>query len=125
MTQPLVSDAQMASLRELGKAGLQTDVTIWRLSVNDGLDSGAYGSEATWTELETVKGWLRSAPALRNDVGGGMLSTDNQYRLFLEVGTDCRTGDRVVIDGNTFVVIDTTAESTWKVYLRLTLRRKE
>lgn len=118
----LVSDTAMASLRSVAELGMVTPVTIYDL-VNT---ETANGSESTWVARpSSVDGWLHSTPTPMITVISGMQGIVNTYRLFLPVGTDIHTGDRVSIGGSFYTVSDTTAESTWLPLLTVSLRRME
>lgn len=121
MTTPLVSDSEMAALRQFGLQGMQTDVAIWARTTVQTED----GQEDTWAYARTVKGWLHSDPTPTITLVSGEMATVNTYRLFLPVGTAILPGDHAVIGGQTFIVSDTTAESTWQPMLRVSLRLAE
>jgi hypothetical protein len=128
MTLPLVTDAQMLSLRAIAERGMKDDVTIstrTRITDEDD-DANVYGDDGeTWTVTATVKGWLYSAPSPTIDTLDMRMALTNTYRLFLPVGTVIETGDRVEIDGRQFIVSDTVGESTWLPLLRVSLRRAD
>ena len=118
----LLSDSAMAALREVAELGMVTDVTILDL-VNS---ESATGSTSTWVARPaTVRGWLHSEVSPVITLVSGKQVLVNTYRLFLPVGTDIATGDRVLIGGERFVVSDTTGESTWQAMLTVSLRRVE
>jgi len=119
---PLLTAAQLAAVRQAAELGMVTPVVIRRRSVAE----GDYGDdEPTYTPVASVKGWLYSRPTPIQEEAGGRLITANTYRLLLPVGTDILPGDEVTIGGETFVVSDTTAESTWNPMLKASLRRAE
>lgn len=120
----LVSDAQIAQLRTVAELGMQSTVTVHKRTYDDTnpyTDDEVVSSEATFT----VKGWLRSVPAGDISSMNGMQAVVSSHRLFVPVGTDIASGDKVVIDGHEFIVQDTSVESTWKVLIRATLERIE
>lgn len=121
MTAPLVSDAEMAALQDVALSGMQTDVSIYTRATEQTDD----GQESVWTLSSTAKGWLYSTPTPVITLVSGEMTTVNTYRLFLPVGTAIVPGDHAVIGGQTFIVSDTTAESTWKPLLRVSLRFAE
>lgn len=121
MTTPLVSDSEMAALREVAAMGMQTSVSIYaRTNVQT-----ENGQESVWTLGSTVLGWMHSEPTPVITLVSGEMATVNTYRLFVPVGTAINPGDHAVIGGTTFVVSDTTVESTWKPLLRCSLRLAE
>ncbi len=121
------TDAEMAELRSIAEIGMTADVVIRKRTVNLIDDpSQIYGQNAeTFAEGDTVKGWLYSSPSPVITVVGGEMALVNTYRLFVPVGSDVTSGDRVVIGGSEFVVSDTIEESTWLPLLRCSLRRVE
>lgn len=130
----LLSDAQLTAIQNVAKRGMQTDVTIFRRSSTTGLEvtDDPYGSSVSYAELpetatqtSTVKGMLHSVTVPTMDVNEGQLVTVNTFRLWVPVGTDIRPGDQVEITGNTYTVIDTTADQTWPPFLECSLRRSE
>jgi len=119
----LFSNGQITGLRRIAERALDTDVTILRRSVS----SSAYGDNdtETFTATETVKGWLRSVPEDQVQVSYGTEQVPASHRLFVAVGTDIQPYDKVVIGGLEFKVIDTSVESTYRVLLRVMLRKSE
>lgn len=121
MSTPLVSDSELAALRDVAEMGMQTDVAIHARS-KEKTDNG---QRDMWTYSTTVKGWLNSTPTPVITQVSGEMATVNTYRLFLPVATAIRPGDHAVIGGVTFIVSDTTGESTWNPLLRCSLRLAE
>ena len=117
----LVSDSELEALRQVAESSFPTDVTIYRYART----TTAEGSVQAWTEVETVKGWLKeeTVPAV-TDVGG-VQATVPVYRLNVPVGTDIRAADRVRISGATFEVSDIDAEDSYLTHLTARLRRRE
>ena len=129
MSQYLVTDGQVAALRSVAERGLKDDVTIFkRTRVTDENDpNNVYGDDyETWVESSTtVKGWLFSSPTPTIETMDGRMALLNTYRLFLPVGTDVSSGDRVSCNGHDFIVSDLVNESTWLPVLRCSLRKAE
>lgn len=123
MSGPLVSQSEIESLREYALTGMQTEIQIFRkVSV-----AGDYGDDEesfSSTPDAVVMGWFRNAPNLNLTDEMGALQQIDDGRLFVPVGTDISRGDKVVIEGNAWSVIDTSEESTYKVLLRASLRRE-
>lgn len=119
----IFSSAQVLGLRRIAERALETDVTIQRRTTTD----SAYGDNDTevFTTTETLKGWLRSMPEDMVQVSYGQTQVPASHRLFLPVGTDIRPYDKVLIGGTAFKVIDTSQESTYRVLLRVMLRKSE
>ena len=121
MTAPLISDSEMAALRGVAESGMQTDVAIYQRTTVQTDD----GQESVWTLGSMVKGWLYSTPTPVITLVSGEMTTVNTYRLFVPVGTAISPGDHAVIGAQTFIVSDTTRESTWQPLLRCSLRFAE
>jgi hypothetical protein len=127
------TEGELSYIRGLAKIGMQSDVIIQkRTPVTDEDDPGnIYGDDAVNHVAVvpvggvSVKGWLYSQVSPVITVVGGKMALVNTYRLFLPVGTDINPGDHAVIEGNEFIVSDTTAESTWLPLLNVSLRRVE
>jgi hypothetical protein len=118
---PLVSDAQLDSLRLIAYQGLDTDVTIERLTRVE----GPYGTDETRAVVGTTKGWLRAMNRPEIGLHAGQAQALTVYRLGLAVGTDIREEDRVVIEGETYIVQDVFRENTIQVFLKCVLRKAD
>lgn len=133
MAGKLLTDSQLAAIQKTAMLGFQTDVTILRSDPSAGLEltDDPYGSSFGTPEAvpppygQTIKGWLHSTPTPVATIDSGQEITVNTYRLWLPVGTDIRPRDRVQIGSNTYVVSDTTADSTWPALLSCSLRLAE
>ena len=67
-----------------------------------------------------MKCWLWETLANDNaEVTGGVEAITTAYRLFLPVGTPIENGDRVVVKGETYIVVATNAENTYRPVLRV------
>ena len=128
----LLSDSQLAAIQKTAMLGMQTDVRILRSTPDTGLDltDDPYGSSpgtpaAVTPPIGGVKGWLHSTPTPTASIDAGQLITVNTYRLWVPVDTDIRPRDRVEIGSQTYVVTDTTADSTWPALLSCSLRLAE
>lgn len=123
MPDHLLSDAQMLALQEVALLGMKTPITIQRKSTSD-TDYGDL-EEVTYTTVSSVKGWFYSTPTPTRDVDTGSVVTANTYRLFVPIGTDVRDGDQILVGSETYIVSDTTKESTWTALLTCSLRKRE
>jgi hypothetical protein len=119
----LVSDAELAALGEIVEQGMQTPVTVLRMTEVTREDSDP---QRVWTEILETKGWLWEPPEFPTggDVGG-VAGTANAHLLRLPLGTDAHTGDRIGVNGDLFEVLDDNSSDTYQTYLRLALRRVE
>jgi hypothetical protein len=120
----LVSDAEMAGLQSLAEIGMADTCTIL---TQDNTAGGLEGdTDYEYTASLTVKCWLWETLGSDNaEVVGGVEAITTSYRLFLPVGTPIENGDRVVVKGETYIVVATNAENTYRPVLRVSLRRAE
>ncbi len=120
---PFFSEAQLHQLREVTMSGLVTPVTIKRRSTSD----SDYGDAevVTWTTVLSTKGWVFSTPTPVQQPDSGAVITVNTYRLYLPVGLDVRPGDQAFIGSDTYIISDTTGESTWQAMIVCSLRKRE
>ena len=121
MSEPLITDSELAGLRAVAEQGMQTSATIYRRSTVQTDD----GQSSAYTLLSTITGWLYSTPSPVLSLVSGEMALVNTYRWFCPVGTDIQSGDHLLVGSNTFVVSDTTSESTWLPLLRCSLRFAE
>jgi hypothetical protein len=122
---PLVTPSQMNALSKVVEEGMITDVTIINHSTSDSPYSDDEYVSETESNRQTVKGWLREVPAGTIDVVSGVMANMGMYRLFLPIGTQIENGDRVIVNGEQWVVQDTNADTTYQVTLRVSLARAE
>lgn len=125
----LLSASALAAIQSVGEQGMTSDVEIFRESVDLGLDltDDEYGSKATIATVasSTVSGWLVGRWSDVRNSGVGDMDTTTVYRLRLPVGTEISPGDRVVISGNSYSVIDVGNDQTWQEWLTCVLRRSK
>ena len=120
----LISDVEMAGLQEIAEIGMADTCTIQTQSNDTGGLEG--DTDYEYTDSLTVKCWLWETLANENaEVVGGVEAITTAYRLFLPVGTPIENGDRVVVKGETYIVVATNAENTYRPVLRVSLRRAE
>ena len=130
----LLTDNQMAAIRDVALLGMLTDISIERRRVGAIPAGGDYGDDfLTYTETgesrrEVIKGWFYSTPTPVQTVDSGAIVTVNTYRLYVPVGTDILPGDRVHVGPDPtfdYTVSDTTATGTWLPLLTVSLRKRE
>jgi len=116
----LLSTSQLNALSNLVRRGFTTDITICDHVITE-TDNGT--AESWVPRSESVKGWMYVSVTPVMTVGGGLQSIVNTQRLYLDLGTDIQTGDRVIVDGETFTVEDTTRENTIQAMLTVSMKR--
>ena len=129
----LMKPSEVASIGKLGLLGMASDVIIKKAvpTSNSSDPNNVYGDDAqTFVEETsytgvTVQGWLshKNSPVIGET--GGKMAIWMTYKLYLPVGTDVVSGDRVSIGGQDYIVSDTTAGHTWLPWLSVSLRRVE
>lgn len=121
----MITAEDMAGLMDMAEGFMQTSVDIYHATdATTGWDDSVKNAPALAPDL-TVLGWVRSRPNVDLDEDLAALINEEQTRLFVPVGTVLEKGDRVVIAGDAYNVIDTNAQNTWRVLLRCSLRRIE
>lgn len=120
---PFFSEAQLHQLREVTLSGLQTPITIKRRSTTDSV----YGDDedVVYTTVGTAKAWLYSTPTPVQRADTGSVITVNTYRMYVPYGANILPGDEVTAPSGTYIVSDTTGESTWQAMLVCSLRKRE
>lgn len=118
----LVSDAEMAALREVAVSGMTTPVAIYHLvtTAGEGGRVSAYPASAD----ATVDGWLTQLTTPNSVIGvnAGEAVITETHRLFVPVGTDLRVADKLVIGGEPFIVQSTSGTNTFQPLLSAGLR---
>ena len=136
----LLTDDEIAAIRELGVSGMTTPFIISRAAVvtpshpsydaaydyGDDLLTAAdpvYQSE----DVATVDGWLVSRLASDLSTGQGQLADVDLHVLRLPVGTDVRPNDVATRQDTmeAYVVIDTNSDDTWPEWTKAHVRRRE
>ena len=135
MTEKLVSDIEMASLAEVAQLGMQTEVEIYARTTNVNYSTGWDDSSGTSEQYATTpyltaegvlpKGWIREVPNPQTTDEFEQITHTEDGRLFLPLGIPLSRGDKVVIEGSEYRVIDDNSRNTYRVLLRVSLRRSE
>lgn len=120
---PLLSPRQMSAIQRYARAGMTDIVDISRPSQSDSVYGDA--EAIVYTFVGSTKAWFRSQPTPVATADVGVLVTINTYRLLVPTGTDIQPKDQVLVRSETYLVTDTTAESTYQPYLQASLRRRE
>ena len=120
---PFFSEAQLHQLREVTLSGMINVVTILRRTTSDTV----YGDDdaVSYVSVGTAKAWIYSTPTPVQQPDTGSVITVNTYRMYVPVGTNILPGDQIQATEGTFVVSDTTGESTWQAMTVCSLRKRE
>lgn len=112
----------MAALQAVFAGYYRTEVQIFSLTSGANTfsdDQESFSAEPT----ATVLGWMRNQPDYVITEDSGATQHPEEARLFLPVGTQIARGDKLVIGGEPWTVVDHNAENTYKVTLRVAVRR--
>jgi hypothetical protein len=124
--EPLINDEMLASIRDWAYKGLQTEFVVKRKQV---ISSNPYGDDQeAWVEVFEVMGWIKMINQPVIDVGLGLVSATNVFRLELPIDADIRVGDKVAQDddrSHEYVITDTNDEDTLQVWRSCFARRLE
>jgi head-tail adaptor len=119
---PLVTDEMYVALRGFAYQGLQTPVAILRREVI----ANPYGDDTeVWVEEADTWGWIRQMNDPNIVAQSGVAQTTGVFRLELPVGIDVRAGDMVGVEGQTYMVENTSVEDTVQVFLEVYIRVTE
>lgn len=120
----LLSASELAAVQGVAQSGMQTSVAIYHGAKTQTDDGQEWGYPAS-PDL-TVLGWLReiTPSSAKLDVIDGQTAISETHRLFLPVGTDARTGDKIVIAGLEYVCQRTNKGDTYPAALVCWLRRQ-
>lgn len=113
----LLTNAQLVSIQAMGQQGMTDTVQIYAVTIDE--DSDAYGSKHSWsaTATATTVGWLVGLWSSNRTQGAGDLDTTTTFHLRLPVGTNVKTGDKAVVRGGTYVIVDVGDDQTWPEWL--------
>ena len=119
----LVSDSEMAAIRQTAESGMVTTVVIKRRT----LIENDYGSQESYATVATVQGWMTELTPTGASIGevGGVQALAGVYRLFVPVGTDVQPEDQVLIGGLTFMVQHSDEGGTYLPFLTVIMRRPD
>lgn len=117
----LISDQLLNNLRAVAYRQLVTPITVQRntLVLTDA------DTKKSWVTVVTTTAWLVGKNNASLDLEGSRLVVDSGYELRLRQGTNVLPGDRVIIDGQNYAVIDINSEVTISLFLKASLRRVE
>ena len=130
MTRGLISDQQMAAIREMAEIGMVTSVDIFRRDAVVPASSDDYGdnvefNETTGSRRTTIQGWLQTVPMTQAMVDAGAVITDQLWELRLPYGTEVAVGDEVHSGGRVYHVLSVDSGKTLSPYIKCNLRRRE
>lgn len=123
MSATFFSPYQLSNLRKIVKLGMIDTATIKRRTVTTD-DAG--DDHVTWPTVGTCKGWLyHPAPEPVGILDAKSVTVTSTYRLWVDVDVDIRTGDEIVIRGETFRAEDIVHENTFDVFHYASLRKRD
>jgi hypothetical protein len=121
----LVSVDEIAAIRAVAESGMETPVAVYRrttVQTDDGQESVYLG-----TPNFTINGWLTEMTAQGSGINvlAGLVGVVETHRLMVPVGTDIRSGDKVVIQGVSYLVQHPSTGDTYAAVLTCWLRSIE
>lgn len=124
----LLSAAQLRSIQQIGESGMTTPIDIYARKPYSKDSANPYGDDIVEYETTPVSvlGWVVTKPTTTGlGEGVGQVQALSTHQARVPVGTAVRAGDHVKIEGEEFVVVDTTKEQTWPEWTVLYLRGYE
>jgi hypothetical protein len=120
----LLSASEIAAVQAVAESGMVTSVAIYH-GVKTQTANGQKWGFPTTPDL-AVSGWLReiTPSSAKMDQIDGQTAISETHRLMLPVGTDCRTGDKVVIAGLDYIAQRNNKGDTYAASLIVWLRRQ-
>lgn len=117
----------MPWLQGIANGLMRTAVTIYHINAPGQDTSNRTGDDiVTFSDQTTsVMGWFVDKGTHAFSTGGGMSQVVDEPTLRVPVGTDIKSRDEVVINGDRWVVIDASADETWPVFVKAELARIE
>lgn len=118
----LVDADMLDALAETAELGMASTVEIYRKAdaINDFSDDAeSYPEDPD----ETVAGWLRVQPDHDLTVERGAVVHSEEARLFVPRAVTLSRGDKIVVSGEAFYVVDVNTHNTYRVLTRAALRR--
>ncbi len=119
---PFFTQGQLNTLRQYGYKGLTRPFVLQRKTRVE----NAYGTEDTWTTVHEGMGWLRmmNKPHTREQAGliEGAVSI---FRFHTNVEVHIDEGDRILMEGYTYVVHDVNDDDTIQVFRTALCRRMQ
>ncbi len=118
----LLSASELEAVQAVGFSGMTTPVAIYHGAVVR-TDNGQKWAYPATADVTTV-GWLRemTGSSAKLNVIDGQTAISETHRLFLPVGTDCRTGDKVVIGGTAYTAQHQNQHDTYPAMMVVWMR---
>lgn len=122
----LLTPSQLRGIQKIGESGMNITAVITRRQPYAKDPAHAYGDDiVTYGAPVSVKGWLVTKPTERIALGEGQVRAISTHQLRVPVGTSIKTGDRVAVGAEQFVVTDATNEQSWPEWTIAYLRGYE
>jgi hypothetical protein len=118
----LLSASQLAAIQGVAQSGMTKTVSIYH-GTSIKTDNGQKWGYPATPDL-TALGWITELTpnSTKLDVINGQTSLSETHRMFLPIGTDCRSGDKVVSGSTTFIVQHTNSDDTYPAALTCAMR---
>lgn len=118
----LLSDSELAAVQFVAESGMIQSATILRrarVTTDD-------GQETDWHQIATgIPCWIHEITPQTGILGAlaGVVSISEVFSVRVPAGTDCHSGDQVIVLGQTYQVEHTSDESTYVAWLELSCRK--
>lgn len=121
---PLVTDAMMRAVREVGHTGLITTVTLMRRELVEG--TGGDDDSEQWVDQGEYKAWIKQndrGPVLHED--SGAMASIGRYRIHFEDTVELYEGDLIVDGSDEYVINATNRGSSLQVFSTAIARKRD
>lgn len=115
----LISDQLISNLRSVAYRQLVTPITIKRATKVESV----YGTDETWATINTTTCWYVPSYKAKTEKMTGFVGQEENAEVRLAWGTDIKPGDRVLIEGDEYLVQDTNTGATIALYLKVYVER--
>lgn len=121
---PLVTDAMLKAVRDVGHTGLITTVTLMRHEAVAGTDG--YDDSEQWVDYGDYKAWIKQndrGPVLHED--SGAMASIGRYRIHFEDTVEIYEGDMIVDGAEEYIINATNRGSSLQVFSTAIARKRD
>lgn len=117
----LITPSEMAAIQAIGLSGMQSTAIILTRAIVQTDD----GQENVWaTSSLDIPCWVREVTSPGRDLGSiaGAVNLVEEFLIRVPVGTEVRSGDRIVVGETTYDVQHSNNEDTYPDWLQCSCR---
>jgi hypothetical protein len=121
---PLVTEAMMKAVRDVGHTGLITTVTLMRKELIAGTDG--YDDSEQWVDYGEYPAWIKQndrGPVLHED--SGAMASIGRYRIHFKDTVVLQEGDMIVDGSEEYVINATNRGSSLQVFSTAIARKRD